>query len=92
MKTTNVSQTTNAEIYRLVKQLELRLDEIQANSLPWLDAADVCRKLKISKRSLDRYRMSGALPYSKIKRKIFYSVTDILHCLEDNRERKERML
>lgn len=38
----------------------------------WMDGADVCEKLGISKRTLQTYRDRGLLPYSQINHKIYY--------------------
>ena len=38
----------------------------------WLDNADVCEKLNVSKRTLQTYRDSGRLAYSQINHKLYY--------------------
>lgn len=43
----------------------------------WLDNADVCEKLNISKRTLQSYRDRGLLAYSQINHKIYYKLTDV---------------
>ena len=43
----------------------------------WLDGADVCEKLGISKRTLQTYRDRGLLPYSQINHKIYYQTEDV---------------
>ncbi len=42
-----------------------------------LDSQDVLQMLKISARSLQRYRSSGKLPYYTISGKIYYKLSDI---------------
>lgn len=42
-----------------------------------LDSQDVLQMLKISTRSLQRYRSSGRLPYYTISGKIYYKLSDI---------------
>lgn len=42
-----------------------------------LDNQDVLQKLKISPRSLQRYRSSGKLPYSTISGKLYYKLSDV---------------
>lgn len=42
-----------------------------------LDNQDVLHMLKISVRSLQRYRSSGRLPYFTISGKIYYKLSDI---------------
>ena len=43
----------------------------------WLDNADVCEKLNVSKRTLQTYRDSGLLAYSQINHKIYYRLEDV---------------
>ncbi|WP_035650660.1 helix-turn-helix domain-containing protein [Flavobacterium sp. ASV13] len=42
-----------------------------------LDNQDIMQMLKISPRSLQRYRSSGKLPYYTISGKIYYKLSDI---------------
>lgn len=50
----------------------------------WLDAQEVCSLLNITKRTLQSYRDSGVLPYSKVGGKIFFKATDIEEVLMKN--------
>ena len=43
----------------------------------WLDNADVCEKLNVSKRTLQTYRDGGPLAYSQINHKIYYRTEDV---------------
>jgi len=43
----------------------------------WLSGDQVCRLLRISKRTLQHYRTNGILPFSQIGRKIYYKASDI---------------
>jgi len=43
----------------------------------WNDNQDVCQMLRISPRKLQSLRDSGALPFIKINRKIFYKPEDV---------------
>lgn len=43
----------------------------------WLDKQDILQRLHISSRTLQNWRSSGLLPYSKIKGKIYYKETDL---------------
>ena len=49
-----------------------------------LDNYDLCRMLNISKRTLQRYRTSGELPYEMIYHKTFYRESDVLRFIERN--------
>lgn len=43
----------------------------------WLDNQDVCEILNVSKRTLQSYRDTGRLAYSRMDRKIYYKPEDI---------------
>ena len=57
---------------------------------PWLDNADVCRMLNISKRTLQTYRDNGLIPYSNIGGKFFYKEVDIQQILEEGLIKKRK--
>ncbi len=42
-----------------------------------LDNQDICQLLNVSKRTLQRYRSSGELPYQMIYHKTFYKESDV---------------
>ena len=48
-----------------------------AEKMNWLDNADVCEKLNVSKRTLQTYRDGGLLAYSQINHKIYYRLEDV---------------
>ena len=49
-----------------------------------LDNQDVLQMLKISNRSLQRYRSSGKLPYYTISGKIYYKLSDVHQFIRDS--------
>lgn len=49
-----------------------------------LDNEDVCRLLKISKRTLQYYRDTGKLPFTKFGSKFYYKLSDILAIINNN--------
>lgn len=51
----------------------------------WLDNEAVCAYLKISRRTLQRYRSNGVIAYSLIGRKTYYTISEIKRLLEDKR-------
>ena len=59
-----------------------------------LDNGDLCRMLNVSKRSLQRYRTLGDLPYQMLYHKTFYKEADVLRFIETKfsqfRERKKK--
>lgn len=51
----------------------------------WLDNEAVCAYLKISKRTLQRYRSNGVIAYSLVGRKTYYTISEIKRLLEEKR-------
>jgi len=49
-----------------------------------LDNQDVLKMLKISNRSLQRYRSSGRLPYYTISGKLYYKLSDVHQFIRDS--------
>lgn len=47
----------------------------------WIDAQDVLMKLHVSPRTLQRWRINGLLPYSRVSGKCYYKKSDILALL-----------
>ena len=56
---------------------------------PWLDNADVCRMLNISKRTLQTYRDNGTIPYTQINHKMFYKPKDVDQVLKRLRNQNQ---
>ena len=52
----------------------------------WLDNEAVCRRLGISKRTLQSYRDTGKIPFSMIGHKCYYKESDITELLNANNE------
>lgn len=50
----------------------------------WLDNQEVLQFLHISLRTLQTLRSKGTLPYSKIRGKFYYKVSDIEQLLQEN--------
>ena len=55
----------------------------------WLDNDEVCRILKISKRTLQTLRDNGILAYSQISHKTYYRQEDVDNVIKDVRDRKK---
>lgn len=51
----------------------------------WLDNEAVCAYMKISKRTLQRYRSNGVIAYSLVGRKTYYTISEIKRLLEERR-------
>ena len=48
------------------------------------DNQDLCFMLKCSKRSLQRYRVLGLLPYRRIRQKTYYLESDVMKFIQEN--------
>lgn len=58
-----------------ISELEKKRGSVDGEEL--LDNQDILQMLKISSRSLQRYRSSGRLPYYTISGKIYYKLSDV---------------
>ena len=76
------------EQLKLIEELCTPAAEQNRSVLPdgdrLLDNYDLCKMLNISKRTLQRYRTSGDLPYQMIYHKTFYRESDVLRFIERN--------
>ena len=52
-----------------------------------LDNSDLCNMLKVSKRTLQRYRSTGELPYQILRHKTLYKGGDVRRFMETNFDR-----
>lgn len=62
----------------------LRKTQLQQVAENWIDGQEVMLTMKISKRTLQTLRDSGALPYSRINGKFYYKVSDLEELLQRN--------
>lgn len=58
-------------------------DPISTEPLRLFDNQDLCMLLQISKRTLQRYRSTGALPYKTLGKKTYYSESDVMTFLTE---------
>lgn len=65
-----------------ISELEKKRSSVDGEEL--LDNQDLLQMLKISTRSLQRYRSSGKLPYYTISGKIYYKLSDIHQFIRDS--------
>ena len=73
------------EIKDLKARIELlRYTRAEVLKDTWIDNQDVLQTLHISKRTLQSLRDNGTLPYSKVKGKFYYKVSDVEQLLQDN--------
>ena len=50
----------------------------------WLTAEEVCKALRITKRTLQYYRSEGIIPSTSLGNKILYKESDIARILQNN--------
>ena len=70
---------------RLLERMEMldrKLEKLnnsnsQLNGEALLDNQDLCLLLKVSTRTLQRYRSSGILSYRRIQQKVYYLESDV---------------
>ena len=72
-----------------IKDLKARIELLRHSRAEvlkdtWIDNQDVLQTLHISKRTLQTFRGNGTLPYSKVKGKFYYKVSDVEQLLQDN--------
>ncbi|WP_417238082.1 helix-turn-helix domain-containing protein [Bizionia sp.] len=72
-----------------IKDLKARIELLRHSRAEvlkdtWIDNQDVLHTLHISKRTLQTFRDNGTLPYSKVKGKFYYKVSDVEQLLQDN--------
>lgn len=81
---------------RLVQRMDMLSEEINSTHRKtdlleddqMLDNQDVMIMLKLSSRSLQRYRSNELLPYYSISGKIYYKLSDVRQFLRDRLQRR----
>ncbi|WP_346239595.1 helix-turn-helix domain-containing protein [Niabella insulamsoli] len=63
---------------------ETQLQKMNVDGEELLDNQDLLQMLKISQRSLQRYRTSGRLPYYTISGKLYYKSSDVHQFIRDS--------
>ena len=84
-----------AQIMAKLKSLEDKFLELRnkaENPLRdrWLDNQEIMELLKISKRTLQKYRDGRVIPYSKVGSKIYYKAGDVEKFLKKNYNKSSR--
>lgn len=82
-----------------MESLNRRLDEIlrllkaknRLNGETIYDNQDLCVMLKLSKRSLQRLRSLGILPYLQIGQKTFYLESDVMKYIQNQIDSKKTL-
>ena len=86
MEPVNFSQMRAEEILKRLKGLSNQLSELQKvqNDKTFLDTAELCIAMNISKRTAQIWRSNNIIGYIKIGRKYYYKLKDIHTLLDDN--------
>ena len=76
-------------IMERLDRLENRLNKPEKqkmviNGEKLLDNQDLCFMLNCSKRTLQRFRVSGALPCKRINQKTYYLESDVMTFIQEN--------
>ncbi|SBW10471.1 conserved hypothetical protein [uncultured Dysgonomonas sp.] len=80
------------QILKLLNELlKLMKAKNRLNGETIYDNQDLCVMLKLSKRSLQRLRSLGMLPYIQIGQKTFYLESDILNYIQTQIENKRTL-
>jgi predicted site-specific integrase-resolvase len=72
------------------------MDKPEEYSVPTIDGErmfdnqDICLLLNICKRTLQRYRTLGWLPYMRIDKKTYYKEADVKKFIEEQAKKKRR--
>jgi hypothetical protein len=77
----------------LEKQLEKsdeRKEMLTVDGEKLFDNQDICFMLNICKRTLQRYRTLGWLPYLRIDQKAYYKESDVKIFIEERAKKKKR--
>ncbi|GHT76270.1 DNA-binding protein [Bacteroidia bacterium] len=65
-----------------------KLCQNRQNKNEWLNNDEVCKLLKISKRTLQACRDNGIIPFSQIGHKCYYRVVDIEQFISNQQNKK----
>jgi hypothetical protein len=76
-------------LWKKLEQLENKIDGREkvrhtVNGEYLYDNQDLCFMFNISKRTLQRFRSSGFLPYRKINQKLYYLESEVLTFIKDH--------
>ena len=77
------------EIGKNLKSL-VNTNEVFDRDEKLLDNQDLCFMLHISRRTLQRYRAKGELPYMKCGQKIYYKASDVKEFVDRSRDHWDR--
>jgi excisionase family DNA binding protein len=67
----------NSQQIEPLQSKSLEVNETELTIRTWLTGDEICKLLRVSKRTLQNYRDKRVIPFSQIGRKIYYKVSDI---------------
>ena len=75
------------QIIEMLKMIQSTVEEMTGKNDcidkdKWMDNADMCALLGITKRTLQRYRQKGVLPYYMMRGKPYYKKEEVQECLK----------
>lgn len=70
-------------ICEFIQMHQAREGKVENEDDIWVDSVEVCNFLNVSKRTLQRLRVSGEVTYSTIRGQNFYKVGEIKRLLEE---------
>ena len=76
--------------FSLLERIDARLNSLEKREFGvdgerLLDNQDLCQLLNVDKKTLERYRRSGRLPFLKLGGKIFYKYSEIVKVMQNLR-------
>jgi excisionase family DNA binding protein len=84
-----ITKTDYQVLSKKITDIEAKLDSalpfLGNSTKKYLSITETCSMLNISKRTLQRYRDTGLLTFSQIGNKIYFTLEDIQHFMEDNK-------
>lgn len=88
----NTYEENHREILKRLNELfALMKAKNRLNGETIYDNQDLCMMLRLSKRSLQRLRSTGVLPYLQIGQKTFYIESDVLKYVQDQIDKKKTL-
>ena len=88
-KPADLQRIIDASVEAATAKVISRILPSDATPKEWLTNREAMDFLGLSKTTLQRYRVSGRLPFSKIGGNIYYRYADLVSVLEQNRSVEE---
>ena len=97
MEIVSFEKRTFEEIAAKLDYFVQRMDDLcqqhgEKKAERWMDSHDVCRKLRISPRTLQTLRDNGTLAFTKIGNRTYYRLEDVERVIVDVEERRKKTM